>query len=87
MDCKDLAIEKRLRLIEAGFPADRLRVAVVYSRSAGLHILLVAQTDDRGEVVLDSRQDRIVRWDKARYRWLSVQSADDPMAWFSAMTA
>lgn len=86
-DCEDLAIEKRLRLIEAGFPADRLRFAVVYSRAAGLHTLLVARTDDRGDVVLDSRQDRIVPWHKARYRWLSVQSTGDPMAWYSAMTA
>jgi predicted transglutaminase-like cysteine proteinase len=79
-DCEDLALEKKLRLIEAGFPADRLMLAVVYSREAGLHTILVARLP-RADVVLDSRRDRIVRWSAAAYRWLSVQSPDSPRQW------
>lgn len=79
-DCEDIAIEKRLQLIAAGFPADRLSFAVVYSRESGLHTILVARTD-AGDVVLDSRSGRVLPWSKIRYRWLAVQSQGDPMTW------
>lgn len=79
-DCEDLAIEKRLELVQQGFPADRLSFAVVYSRSAGLHTILLARTDE-GDVVLDSRSPHISAWSKTGYVWLSIQSADDPMVW------
>lgn len=79
-DCEDLAIEKRLQLQAAGFPADRLSYAVGYSPRAGLHTVLLARTAE-GDMVLDSRSRAIERWDKAPYRWLTIQSPDDPLAW------
>lgn len=82
-DCEDLAIEKRAELVAAGFPANRLAFAVVYSRAAGLHTVLVARMKNE-DVVLDGRSSMIVSWVKAPYSWISVQSMDDPMIWHNA---
>jgi predicted transglutaminase-like cysteine proteinase len=79
-DCEDIALEKRMRLIEAGFPADRLFYSVVYKRNFGLHLILIARTG-LGDVVLDSAQPDIMPWHKARYVWLRIQSPSDPMHW------
>ena len=79
-DCEDLAIEKRMRLVEAGFPADRLFYAVAYKRGFGLHTLLIAQLDD-GDWVLDSLSPRLRHWSDVRYAWLRRQSTDNPMTW------
>ncbi|MDB5702015.1 MAG: hypothetical protein JWL66_2214 [Sphingomonadales bacterium] len=79
-DCEDIAIEKRYELINAGYPADRLTFAVVYSNASGLHTVLLAKTDD-GDVVLDSRSPYIRPWSEVGYSWISVQTAADPMIW------
>lgn len=81
-DCEDLAIEKRAELIAAGFPPDRLAFAVVYSRDAGLHTVLVARTDVE-DVVLDGRSPYVTNWSKTPYSWISVQSMNDPMLWYA----
>lgn len=79
-DCEDIAIEKRMRLIAAGFAPDRLSFGVVFSRAAGLHVVLLARTN-KGIVALDSRSHRIMAADKIRYRWLSVQDWREPSLW------
>lgn len=82
-DCEDLALEKRKLLIEAGFPADRLFLALAYGqRGIGLHLVLIARTD-REDVVLDSRSRTIQPWSIAPYTWVAMQRPDQPMAWFS----
>lgn len=81
-DCEDLAIEKRAELIAAGFPPDRLAFAVVYSRDAGLHTVLVARTEVE-DVVLDGRSPYVTNWSKVPYSWISVQSMNDPMLWYA----
>ncbi|WP_394663075.1 transglutaminase-like cysteine peptidase [uncultured Sphingomonas sp.] len=81
-DCEDLAIEKRAELIAAGFPPDRLAFAVVYSRAAGLHTVLVARTEME-DVVLDGRSPYVTNWSKVPYSWISVQSMNDPMLWYA----
>ncbi len=81
-DCEDLALEKRVQLINADFPRDRLFMAVVYSRSAGLHAVLLARMAD-GDLVLDSRAGYISRWADTDYEWLSIESAQDPDRWFA----
>lgn len=79
-DCEDIAIEKRLRLIEAGMAPKHLTFAVVYSREAGLHLLLVARTAS-GDRILDSRSDRLLTIDGLPYRWISVQAWSRPDQW------
>lgn len=79
-DCEDIAIEKRLRLIDAGFPPEDLRLAVVYTQRAGLHAVLVARLP-MGDYVLDNLSGSITRWDKTSYNWVRVESASDPLVW------
>lgn len=79
-DCEDIAIEKRMRLLEAGYPADKMFFAVAYLPRYGLHVLLVARMAD-GDYVMDSLSPHILRWSDIRYSWLRLQSIDDPMKW------
>ena len=79
-DCEDIALQKKLLLIEAGFPAERLFLAVVFRSGVGLHTVLVARLDD-GDVVLDSAAQPVWNWQKTPYSWLRVQSPQDPMKW------
>lgn len=85
-DCEDLAIEKRLNLIERGFPADRMFFAVVYRGDIGLHTVLIARLND-GDYVLDSLTPHVVPWSRAPYSWISVQSPERPGQWFSVQPA
>jgi predicted transglutaminase-like cysteine proteinase len=80
-DCEDLALEKRFKLVEAGFNPERLFFAVVYNRGVGLHTVLVARLED-GDFVLDSRTPYVNRWYETPYSWVSIQSADRPGLWF-----
>lgn len=85
-DCEDLAIEKRMRLIEAGFPASRLFFGIAYHRNMGLHTVLVARLDD-ADYVLDNMTSHIRRWDQTPYTWLRAQSTQDPMQWLRVDTS
>lgn len=79
-DCEDIAIEKRVRLTEMGFPAERLFYAVVYHPAKGLHTILIARLDD-GDYVLDSLTPRIERWSQTHYVWLRGQMPGSPETW------
>ena len=79
-DCEDIAIEKRLELIDQGYPPSDLVYAVVYRRDIGLHAVLVAHTE-LGDLVLDSLSSQIVLWNHAPYTWVKRQSVDDPSVW------
>lgn len=81
-DCEDLAIEKRMELADAGFPADRLAFAIVYSQAAGLHTVLVARLDHT-DVVLDNRTIAIRRWSDSEYSFIGIQDFNNPMRWFA----
>ena len=82
-DCEDLALEKRVELLASHFPPERLFLAVVWRRDAGLHTVLVARLDD-GDLVLDSRVDFIEPWDRAGYSWVSVEAPGQPQEWHEA---
>lgn len=79
-DCEDYAIEKRMRLMQAGFPADRLFYSVVFVRGYGLHTILIARMDD-GDYVLDNFTPRILHWSKVNYVWLRRQMPGRPLDW------
>lgn len=79
-DCEDIAIEKRIRLMEAGFPAERLFYGVAYVRNIGLHTVLIARLDE-GDFVLDSLTPRIERWHDTHYVWLRKQVPGSPLQW------
>lgn len=67
--CADIAVTKRHRLIESGFPPNALSLAVVVVTVPGplngsLHMVLLVNTD-QGMYVLDSLAVvRIARWDE-----------------------
>lgn len=79
-DCEDIAIEKRVRLVEAGADPRALALAVVYSSVRGLHTVLVARLDD-GDYVLDSLSAKVRRWSDTDYVWLRIQGRDNPGIW------
>jgi predicted transglutaminase-like cysteine proteinase len=79
-DCEDLAIEKRMELIDQGYPASDLFYAVAYRTDIGLHAVLIAHTE-LGDLVLDSRSPYVVLWNHAPYTWIKRQSADNPSLW------
>lgn len=83
-DCEDLAIEKRLRLIAAGYPPADLYFAVGLARGLGMHAVLVARTA-QGDVVLDSLSPAILLWSNTPYIWVSRQAPGQPDRWESAM--
>ena len=80
-DCEDIALQKKVMLLEAGFPADRLFLAVVFRSGVGLHTVLVARLDD-GDVVLDSATRAVWGWQKTPYSWLRVQAPQRPREWY-----
>ena len=79
-DCEDIAIEKRMRLIDAGVPADRLFFVVAFHARFGLHTVLVARLAD-GDRVLDSLSGDLRRWSDLSYTWLRQQEPGRPMVW------
>ncbi len=79
-DCEDLAIEKRMELIDQGFPPEDLFYAVAYRRDIGLHAVLVAHTE-MGDLVLDSLSTYITVWNRAPYTWVKRQSQANSMVW------
>lgn len=81
-DCEDFALEKRRELIAAGVDARLLYLAIATTSWGEMHAVLVATTKD-GDMVLDSLDPRILRWDRTPYRWVARQSAADPVVWLS----
>lgn len=79
-DCEDIAIEKRVRLTEAGFPADHMFYGVAFVRNMGLHTVLIVRLSD-GDYILDSMTPHILRWDEPHYVWLRKQVPGAPLQW------
>jgi len=79
-DCDDYAVTKRKDLLQAGLPAQTLRLAVVYSSASGRHAVLTVATD-KGDFVLDNLTDEIRSWNATDYTWLERQDSADPMRW------
>lgn len=74
-DCEDYALAKRKALADAGFSRRALRLAVANLPSGEAHAVLTIVTD-RGDFVLDNRNDQILPWADAGLVWLARQTAD-----------
>jgi predicted transglutaminase-like cysteine proteinase len=81
-DCEDFALTKRHLLIRAGFPAASLQMAVTRIRSGEGHAVLVVRTS-RGDLVLDSRNDRLTEWHRTDLTWLKIASSENPRLWYA----
>ena len=75
-------LEKRKRLIEAGWPRQALLVTVVRDRKGDGHAILTVKTD-RGDFVLDNQEPRVKAWTETGYRFVKRQSAEHPNKWVS----
>ncbi len=78
-DCEDYVLLKRRELIDGGFPAQALSIAVARTPRGELHAVLIVATD-RGDLVLDNLSYWIRPWNDVPYLWIMRQvngAADD----------
>lgn len=79
-DCEDFVLAKRRALIEAGWPASTLLIAVVRQRDGSGHAVLMVRTD-RGDLVLDNQEAAIRVWNETPYLYLKRQSQAHAGQW------
>jgi len=81
-DCEDFVLEKRRRLVKAGFPMQTLLITVVRDQKGDGHAVLTVKTD-RGDFVLDNQVGKILAWKDTGYRFIKRQSDENPVRWVS----
>jgi predicted transglutaminase-like cysteine proteinase len=81
-DCEDLALLKRRKLIEKGWPVGALLVTVVLRPNGEGHAVLTVLTD-RGDLVLDNLEPRVLVWSETPYEYVKRQSEFDSGAWLA----
>ena len=79
-DCEDYALAKRRDLINAGWPASTLLMAVVKQKNGEGHAVLLVRTD-RGDLVLDNQVGSIDLWSNTPYKFIKRQSQADAGKW------
>lgn len=85
-DCEDYALVKRKLLLAAGFPQSALLMTVVRDENMDGHAVLTVRTD-RGDLVLDNMSDQLRLWFRTPYRFVKIQSQQDPNHWVAIGTA
>ena len=81
-DCEDYVLLKRRMLIQSGWPREALLVTVVRDTEDEGHAVLTVITD-KGDYILDNKNDFIVFWSATGYRFVKRQSQSDPNVWVS----
>jgi predicted transglutaminase-like cysteine proteinase len=81
-DCEDYVLEKRRRLMEAGWPRQALLITVVRDRKGDGHAVLTVKTD-RGDFVLDNQEGKVKLWTETGYKFVKRQSEQSPNRWVS----
>lgn len=79
-DCEDYALAKRRDLINAGWPASALLIAVVMQANGEGHAVLLVRTD-RGDLVLDNQIGSVDLWNATPYRFIKRQSQAHAGQW------
>ena len=86
-DCKDIALAKRQRLMELGWPPQSLRMALAYTETGEMHAVLTVDVSTeegrRGTYVLDNRFAHVEPWQvmsQYGYRWVE-RAGPSPYAW------
>ena len=82
-DCEDMAMEKRRRLMAAGWPGDALLIATATDKDGEGHAVLIAAMKE-GDLVLDNLDTAIHLWSETPYRWRARQSSRRPYVWLNA---
>lgn len=83
-DCEDFVMEKRHRLLAAGFPMAQLSIALLRTRWGETHAVLLVETDE-GALVLDNRTSDVRPWWRVKERWIMRQSPENPGAWIAVI--
>lgn len=78
-DCEDYALTKMAKLRELGWPREDLNIAVCLDHGAGHAVLVV--TTDRGDIVLDNKQELPQPWNDLDYKWLEVSVGGSFRTW------
>ncbi len=79
-DCEDLVLLKRRDLIKKGWPTGALLITVVRQRNGDGHAVLTVLTD-RGDLVLDNLNPRVLVWSETDYDYIKRQSEFDSGQW------
>jgi predicted transglutaminase-like cysteine proteinase len=84
-DCEDFALLKRQMLVQRGWLASTLQIAVVLTREGEPHAVLVVGTD-QGLLTLDNKTGTIRPLGATGYTVVSMQSRRNSGSWISATT-
>jgi predicted transglutaminase-like cysteine proteinase len=79
-DCNDYVVTKRHELIALGWPAATLLLAEVVTDWGEHHLVLVIRTR-KEDFVLDNLTANIRPWSDTPYRWVRIQSPQNPNWW------
>ena len=79
-DCEDYALAKQAALRAAGLPAGAARLVTARLPHGELHAVLTVETN-RGTLVLDNLQRRVVPMNDLDYAWLRAQGFDRTLRW------
>ncbi len=79
-DCEDLVLLKRRDLIQEGWPVSALLITVVRQKNGEGHAVLTVETD-RGDLILDNLQPRVLVWGDTDYLYVKRQSEFDTGQW------
>lgn len=81
-DCEDFVLLKQKLLVRQGWPVGALLITVVRQPNGDGHAVLTVRTD-RGDLVLDNLNSRIVLWNETPYHFIKRQSDNDTGKWVS----
>lgn len=81
-DCEDYVLLKRRRLIQSGWPVGALLITVVRQTNGEGHAVLTVRTD-RGDLILDNLESKVLVWERTNYRYVKRQSEVDTGAWMA----
>nr|WP_272213532.1 transglutaminase-like cysteine peptidase [Marinicella sp. W31]MDC2879490.1 transglutaminase-like cysteine peptidase [Marinicella sp. W31] len=84
-DCEDFVLEKRRRLMDAGFPAANLLITVVRKPNGEGHAVLTLRST-KGDFILDNLSDEIMLWSDTPYTFLKRQASFDSGRWAKVET-
>lgn len=79
-DCEDYALSKMKKLIELGFDANTLLMAVVLDKNKQPHAVLIWRSD-KGDFVLDNITNSIRKWNQTNYYFIAVQNPENKSKW------
>ena len=79
-DCEDIALEKQRELIAAGWDPSTLLMTVVREADGNGHAVLMVRTD-RGDLILDNQNGKVLLWKDTPYDFIKRQSQADAGKW------